>query len=662
MAHKRPQRKSGGKTPADRLSRHEEIKLSWFTEKIAGIFVCGIFLLHSSGLVSLFTPLQGLFDPQPLIDQDWGLHFHHLNSLSAFWRQDHAVWGYNPFFMGGYPSNTIQDLSIKFFEFFALTLSAIALSPVQWLKIGAFLAMASVPWTMYFAARNLFILDNSKHIVATAAAFWGTVYWWNSLPREMFFYGMIGFPIASYLSVLGVSLFYRLAVYPQKFGWLQLGWLMFAAAILPLHVQSIVIFLPPMVTLLLLQPRLISARLIVWIAAAAALCLLINLAWLIPAFNHRIDDVSSALTEQLQLFVTSDPLIFVKDYLSTMNYWSFRQAPWEKGLRLVLLICGAWGIRKLISSDKRDLGIMLASALIILFLITYFGALVPFVKAWQPLRFKVPFDLLLAISASYTVSAWLSSPKPSRSPLVPILAGLGLVTFLFNLAQTESTGRLQLRSRFIPELIAVSEWIGRETPSNARVLFEESGDESGFVYDRTYLSSFLPYMTGRQLIGGPINLYNDRHHFAEFHSGKMFKKDARSLSDEELRNYLRLYNIGAVVAFDPAMIQRLRSIPGLVTIEQRIGPIHLMRVNQPLTWFVEGEGKVNAGFNRLELSDLKGKDVILKFHWVNGLTAVPPVKIEPVNMADDPIPFIKLINPPAAVTLRIASSLLAPID
>jgi len=437
---------------------------------------------------------------------------------------------------------------------------------------------------------------------------------------------------------------------------------MFAAAILPLHVQSIVIFLPPMIALLLLQPRLISARLIAWIAAAAALSLLINLAWLIPAFHHRIDDVSSALTEQLQLFVSSDPLIFMKDYLATRNYWSFRQTLWEKGFRLVLLVLGAWGIRKLISSDKRDLGIMLASALIILFLITYFGTFVPFMKAWQPLRFKVPLDLLLAISASYTVSAWLSSSETSRSPLVPILAGLGLVTFLFNLAQTESTGRLQLRSRFIPELIAVIGWIGRETPGNARVLFEESGDESGFVYDRTYLSSFLPYLTGRQLIGGPINLYNDRHHFAEFHSGKMFKKDAQSLSDEELRNYLRLYNIGAVVAFDPAMIQRLRSIPGLVTIEQRIGPIHLMRVNQPLTWFVEGEGKVNAGFNRLELSDLKGKEIILKYHWVDGLRAIPPAQIEAVIMADDPIPFIKLINPPAAVTLRIASSLLAPVD
>src|SRR6266404_940492 len=662
MAHKRPQRKSGGKTPADRLPRHEEIKLSWFSEKIAGIFVCGIFLLHSSGLVSLFTPLHGLFDPQPLIDQDWGLHFHHLNSLSAFWRQDHTAWGYNPFFMAGYPSNTIQDLSIKFFEFIALVLSTISFSTVQWLKLGAFLAMASVPWTMYFAARNLFILDDSKHIVATAAAILGTVYWWNSLPREMFFYGMIGFPVASYLSILGVSFFYRLAAHPEKFGWLHLVWLIFAAAILPLHVQSIVIFLPPMIALILLRPRLVTPSLTAWIAGAVVFSLLINLAWLIPAFHHRTDDVSTALTEQLQIFVSTDPLIFVKDYLSTMNYWSFRQTLWEKGFRLLLLVLGASGIRKLISSDKRDLGIMLASALIILFLIAYFGALVSFVKAWQPLRFKVPFDLLLAISASYTVSAWLSSPKPSRSPLVPILAGLGLVTFLFNLAQTESTGRLQLRSRFIPELIAVIEWIGRETPSNARVLFEESGEESGFVYDRTYLSSFLPYLTGRQLIGGPINLYNDRHHFAEFHSGKMFKKDAQSLSDEELRNYLRLYNIGAVVAFDPAMIQRLRSIPGLVTIEQRIGPIHLMRVNQPLTWFVEGGGKVNAGFNRLELSDLKGKEIILKYHWVDGLHAIPPTQIEAVIMADDPIPFIKLVNPPAAVTLRITSSLLAPID
>jgi len=194
-----------------------------------------------------------------------------------------------------------------------------------------------------------------------------------------------------------------------------------------------------------------------------------------------------------------------------------------------------------------------------------------------------------------------------------------------------------------------------EPPTDARVLFEESGDETGFVYDGMYLSSFVPHLTGRQLIGGPINLYNDRHHFAEFHSGRMFQKDLKTLSDDEIKNYFRLYNIGAVVAFHPASIERLLSVPGLISVERRIGPVQLMKVNQPLSWFMQGDGKIKAGFNRLELSGLAGREVILKYHWIDGLIASPAARIEPVKMADDPIPFIKIINPPAALILRAGS-------
>ena len=80
-------------------------------------------------------------------------------------------------------------------------------------------------------------------------------------------------------------------------------------------------------------------------------------------------------------------------------------------------------------------------------------------------------------------------------------------------------------------------------------------------------------------------------------------------------------------------------------------------MNQPLTWFVQGEGKVQAGLNRLELSELNGSEIILKFHWVDGLTAHPLTPLEPVKLADDPIPFIKLLNPPASLTLSVESSL-----
>ncbi|HYA28491.1 MAG TPA: hypothetical protein VEI95_06700, partial [Acidobacteriota bacterium] len=181
---------------------------------------------------------------------------------------------------------------------------------------------------------------------------------------------------------------------------------------------------------------------------------------------------------------------------------------------------------------------------------------------------------------------------------------------------------------------------------------EESGDETGFVYDGMYLSSFVAHLTGRQLIGGPINLYNDRHHFAEFHSGKLFKRDIGSFSDEELHNYFKLYNIGAVVAFHPASIKRFESIPGLLTLSGQIGPVYLMKVNQNLSWFVEGEGKLNAKLNRLEITDIKGREVILKYHWVAGLRSIPAAKIEPVKLDDDPLPFIKILNPPSALTIR----------
>ncbi len=62
---------------------------------------------------------------------------------------------------------------------------------------------------------------------------------------------------------------------------------------------------------------------------------------------------------------------------------------------------------------------------------------------------------------------------------------------------------------------------------------------------------------------------------------------------------------------------------------------------------------MKAGFNRLELSELKGNTVVLKYHWIDGLHSEPATKIEPVKLADDPIPFIKLIEPPANLRLRL---------
>jgi hypothetical protein len=259
----------------------------------------------------------------------------------------------------------------------------------------------------------------------------------------------------------------------------------------------------------------------------------------------------------------------------------------------------------------------------------------------------------LALGAAYAVASWARNRIPKETPIMASALIFGGAAFLFNLAATESQGKMQLRTLVRAEINSIVDWIRTATPARGRVLFEESGDETGFIYDGMYLSSFAAHWAGRELIGGPINLYNDRHHFAEFHSGELFKREIHRLGDEEIRNYFRLYNIGAVVAFHPASVQRLQSVPGLVSLDRRIGPVHLMKINQTLSWFLQGDGRVGAALGRLKLSDVKGEEIILKYHWVEGLRGEPAVKMTPVKMYDDPIPFIKIVDPPDTFTLQI---------
>jgi hypothetical protein len=100
----------------------------------------------------------------------------------------------------------------------------------------------------------------------------------------------------------------------------------------------------------------------------------------------------------------------------------------------------------------RATGPVLASASLVLFFLAYFGSLIPFVKSWQPLRFKVPLDLFLALAASYIVAHGLARRYlMSRSFFIPTVATCGLLAFLFNLFATETRGTLLLRTEIRPE-------------------------------------------------------------------------------------------------------------------------------------------------------------------------------------------------------------------
>jgi len=694
------------KTPAPptptKAARHTPeaasvVRAEWLPRAVTGL----VFAVHTAGLAMLFGPVSGLWSSQPVIEQDWGTHYHHLTSLAAFWRDGRSLWGYDPLFMAGHPSNTIQDASVKLFELGALALGGD--SPVRAFKLLACLGAAVWPLLLHAAARNLFGRHRGSLWVAPVAAILGTASWWNSYPREMFFYGMIGFPAASAVALWALSLLTRVLSERPVF-WAYAALPFALAALLPLHLQGFALlasvgFAAAVLHTSFGSPRSPAARSggardrepvnsqeridrrktggpgfpfpgIAFVIAALLFGMIVNLPWLLPFLTHRGDDISGALLREVSYFKSDSVWTFARDYATGEAFFTFRKSVWEKGLRLALLALGVMGIFRLWRSGSRVAAAMLTAGASLCFAAAYFGSLQPSLAAQQPLRFKVPLDLFLTLAAAWALvgrpildpaAARGRTPRRSR-PTAPLAASrswlpvgfalAGLLAFAVNLAATESKGNLRLRTRLPERLEAIVQWARERTPPDARILFEESGDESGFRYDGVYLSSFLAHLAGRELIGGPANVYNDRHHHAEFHSGRLLGRPVGSFTDDQLHAVFDAYNIGAAVVFDRHSAERLLGCPGLVRLDRRVGPFLLLRAMRTPSWFSRGEGRLEARPGTIRCTNVRGDEVVLKYHLIEGLRSTPPLRLLPERVLDDPIPFIRIERPSADFELH----------
>jgi hypothetical protein len=616
-------------------------------------FTALVCLLHLAGLSLLFVPPAGLLSDQPVLEQDYGPHFHDLRSLEAFWQGGRRLWGYNPSFMAGYPSNTVQESSIKLFELLAIFLPGDA---VRNFKLAIFLFAAAVPWLAFFAARN-FLGPGLGWSAGAAAALLATASWWNSYPREMFFYGMVGFAVAPAFALFLVSLLYRLCDDARPSAGVGLAWTAGCILFLPLHPQGVIVAALPALVLLGSALRGRHVRGLAWVAGGTVAGLAVNLPWLIPFFTHYRDQAFGKVLDAVPYFLSLDPWTFVRDYVGAERYFTFRTSVFEKGLRLALLLAGAAGIAGLARTPRRLAALALGAGAVAMFALTYFGSFSAALSGWQPLRFKVPLDLYLVLGAAAAAGRALSGPG-TRLQAGALLACLvpGLAAATVNLVQTESPGNLRLRTVPPPYAVAVAQWVAREAPREGRVLFEESGDESGFVHHGMYLSSFLPAWTGRELIGGPTNFSWDRYNAVHFYAGRFIGRDIGSYSDAELRAYLATYNVGAAVVYSPQAVSRLLSVPGLATVAGRVEQTYLLTINQPLGWLARGAGKVSAGPNLIRCEEVVGPSVVLKYHWIEGLRATPPASIRPVLLLPgDPIPFIEVVAPPRSFSLSVGA-------
>jgi hypothetical protein len=186
----------------------------------------------------------------------------------------------------------------------------------------------------------------------------------------------------------------------------------------------------------------------------------------------------------------------------------------------------------------------------------------------------------------------------------------------------------------------------QHTDAGARVMFEQSHAR---IHDGAHMAGYLAAHTDREFIGGAYPYL----HFANFWDDTLFGSTSADLTPARLRHYLTLYNVGWVLVHSDHIKHYLAGFSDIVPIAART-PLVLYRVDTPHSFFLQGTGRVVArSINRIDLDDLDGETIVLKYHFVPGLQAWPPAAIDGVLMPGDPQPFIRIKHPAKALRLSV---------
>ena len=189
-------------------------------------------------------------------------------------------------------------------------------------------------------------------------------------------------------------------------------------------------------------------------------------------------------------------------------------------------------------------------------------------------------------------------------------------------------------------------WLRDRTSADYRILFENA---VGRAHDGAHMAGYYAYETQREFIGGPYPFM----HFASFWDGLAFGKRLADIPFERMRDYFALYNIGAIVVHSDSAKRYFDVMPG-VRLDAEHGVLRAYVVDTPHSYFLSGGGRVlERGHNHLLLTDVVGPRVVLKYHYVPGMTSDPPARIDGVYLQDDPKPFVRIENPPQTLRLYL---------
>ena len=603
-----------------------------------------IVVSHTFRSLLLFSSPAALFDHNPILNDDYSYHFYYSLLGSRFLTHHYTSWGYDPYFMAGYPKTIMADPSNNILEVLCAFLAFIA--PAVIFKITIVLTIVLVPIIVYYACKNMELARGQSIL----GAFLGTAYWWLGMPYQKTLCGLFAFIFASYVCLFISTAFYRFFQRSE----FKIGLLL--TIIVPLtfllHPTTPVILLIPLLLLYGLSWKKLRATTHFTLVLIGILTLAINSIWLIPLLKFYHYKTSSS-----QFLQSSGIAGFIGDYFTA-----------NQGIELLLLVFGLLGLYLWKFRKEYLKYLSVAGGVIFLLFLSYYGSVFAFISDLQPQRFIIPLNLFLIVPAVYGISWLINLIKDNRTKkkwlmsiflffvvLIPLFAGKRYtIAFDFYYWRPFITS-------LHPGNKALIQWIIEETTKEGRILIEDScfldtqgkgRNPWGHQFYLTHLPALLPYYTGREFIGGPHPYSIIKHHFAEFHDGILFKKAIDTFTLQELQSYFDLYNIKWIICWSDRSRAFLNRFPHYLQPNERVDKFYTYTVKRTPSYFYKGKGEISADYNKLQLTEIEPDgEIIIKYHWLEQLRTDPSRPLERIMLMDDPIGFIKIYNPPPSIVV-----------
>jgi len=542
-----------------------------------------------------------------------------------------GLYGYDPYFMAGYPVGLWNSMGKKGFEVLHLFLPGVPLPALFYLALAGFSLLA--PLWVWVAGRSFCSSRRaSLTLLCVCLVYWHlctqVAYLWN--------FGNVFFPAtACLLPGLAVCAWNVLAGRKLPVSTLAVAFI--GAFIFYFHTALMAGAVACLLACVIVRPRGILRRQ-TWVAAAAGAALFVLLAapWLIPLLRTQAD---------------YRPLVYAgyegtikhlfMDVLSDRAYGH----PFDRNalfhLAVVLGCVGGWQARK--DGERRAVWTMTLAAGLCL-LIAYGFSHVRALQSTQPYRFVVPATLLLISPLALFIDRALAKVKTASKEVKAVVCILLLATapaftaYLIDLARPRDPCGLSETRREVLDFVA-------KRPAQGRVLCDD-----------VHLGHMIPYYTGRPVIGGlSAEAFTKHGHAGMDYEGRLFGRYADEWDPELLASALATYGVDYAILHKEEWVKFAGEPDSPFLLDTQVGGYRLFRVRNASPGLVlEGTGSVNADYDVIRVSDVRQTPLVLKLHYADWLEASDGVRLAPRPVPDDPVPFIRCLVPDGVTEFSIS--------